>query len=370
MSQIPDYDHLTFIMNIFDRPFTISGYTTTLNCLEMRYPVEASINSLLGFCDEVIVVDSGSSDGTQEFIERLSSKDSRVKLFVEPVDFSHPRWAVHNDGYLKAKARDKCSGTYCWQMDVDEIVAAQGYEKINKLAPVTDDGTVLMLPMVEFWGGFERARADFLSFKLRLSKNDPRVTHGIPEALRLYDESGHEYPRPFDSDCCNYIYRDTLVDLNPQMLFPNGYEKFYGANDSRFEKFFNESLDLMPFVYHLSWLDIGRKIRHHRSYWHRYQASMYNIKLEDTAENNVFFDKPWCEVTELDIERKVEQLKVIGPRSFHHKIDSSDIGKTIPFTRSIPKELLDWYEEQVASPAPTPTLVGSVLEESALSLLL
>ena len=43
---------------------TISGYTTTYNCLKEDYPFLESIQSMLGFCDEVVVVDGCSDDGT------------------------------------------------------------------------------------------------------------------------------------------------------------------------------------------------------------------------------------------------------------------------------------------------------------------
>mgnify|MGYP003950051315 CR=1 FL=1 len=43
---------------------TLSGYTTTFNCFEKRYPVRECVESLLRFCEEVVVVDAGSTDGT------------------------------------------------------------------------------------------------------------------------------------------------------------------------------------------------------------------------------------------------------------------------------------------------------------------
>lgn len=326
----------------FPKNFSVSGYTTTYNCLSACYPFEISIRSMLGFCDEIIVVDSGSTDGTLERLYALQKKEPRIKVFVEPVDFNHPRWAVHNDGYLKGKARAKCQAEYCWQMDVDEIVVPQDWPKVNILPTVMGQHQLIMLPMIEFWGSFDRIRADFFTLKLRFSKNDPRIIHGIPQHVRMYDENGHEYPRPFESDCCNYIYKDTLADVPPAISLPRGFENSDGVEDPNYPEMFNKLIDIFPSVLHLSWLDFPRKIKHYQTYWHKYQYSMYNLKIEDSAETNVMFDKTWAEVSDQDIQQKAQEFYQIGPRSFHGKINYSKIGRTLPFNRPIPQELIDW----------------------------
>ena len=58
---------------------TISGYTTTYQCLQRHYPVKECVRSLLGFCDEVVVVDAGSTDGTIEVMNQLQREDSRLR---------------------------------------------------------------------------------------------------------------------------------------------------------------------------------------------------------------------------------------------------------------------------------------------------
>lgn len=327
---------------------TISGYTTNYNCIASHYPFELSIRSMLDALDEVVVVDAGSTDGTLERLYSMQRQDSRLKVFVEPVDFSHPRWAIHSDGYLKAKARARCTGDFCWQMDSDEIIRVEDYEKIRRLPQHFKGVGVVMLPMIEFWGSFERVRADFLSWKIRFSKNDPLVTHGIPRSKKMFDAQGHEYPRPYDSDSCNYLFKETQEDMPFDLYLPPGFENFCGVSDPRYPACFEAAVEALPAVYHLSWLDLPRKIRHYKSYWPKFHRSMYNQPFVDTAEANVMFDKPWSEVTEDDIQALAATLKVIGPRSFHKKLDRNKIGKTIPWTRPIPDGLRVWAAENEA----------------------
>ena len=51
---------------------------------------------------------------------------------------------------------------------------------------------------------------------------------------------------------------------------------------------------------------------------------MYRFDTEDTAENNVMFDKPWADVTEDDISKLSERLaNELGGWIFHNKVDFS-----------------------------------------------
>ena len=161
----------------------ISGYTTTYNCISGQYPFRESIASMLGFCDEVVVVDAGSSDGTLEELRRMSDCDDRIVVHVQQRDWSDPRSAVF-DGQQKALARAICTGDFCWQQDSDEIVHENDYQKVRDMVssfPTNID--LVALPVVEFWGRTDKARIDVNPWKWRISRNAPHITHGIPASF-------------------------------------------------------------------------------------------------------------------------------------------------------------------------------------------
>jgi glycosyltransferase involved in cell wall biosynthesis len=45
---------------------------------------------MLGFCDEVVVVDGASTDGTYEALQKLAEEDPRVKVYQNEFDWSEP----------------------------------------------------------------------------------------------------------------------------------------------------------------------------------------------------------------------------------------------------------------------------------------
>jgi len=189
------------VRNMMNYKPTIGGYITTHNCIKQNYPFEESIKSLLGFCDEVCVVDGGSTDGTIEILNSLASIDPRVKINVVPRDWTHPRFAVF-DGVQKADARSMCTSEFLWQMDSDEIVHENDYEKIKDIVRKFPKGVDLIaLPVLEYWGSSKKVRVDINPWKWRLSRNNKNITHGIPRQQRRFDEENRLYSA--GSDGCD-----------------------------------------------------------------------------------------------------------------------------------------------------------------------
>lgn len=316
------------IKNSMEKIETISGYTTTKDCIQQKYPYIQAIKSMLGFCDQVVVVDGGSTDGTWESLVELSKTDDRIIIEQKKRDWSHPRFAVF-DGLQKAYARSLCTGDWCWQIDSDEIVHEKDYQKIkNLIQRIPKSIHLIALPVVEYWGSPEKVRIDVNPWKWRLSRNHRHITHGIPKQLRREDDKGELYAHP-GTDGCDYIDSSTY-DIIPCMSFYNNevhskrIEALKGNEECLewYENWFNNAVENLPGVHHYSWMNLERKIKTYKNYWSKHWQSLYNIEQQDTIENNMFFDKKWSEVSDNDIKELSKKLKnKMGGWVFHKKID-------------------------------------------------
>ena len=331
------------ILDDMDIQPRISGYTTTYNCIDQKYPYIQSIKSMLGFCEEVVVMDGGSTDGTFEALLTLAETEYRLVVKQNKVDWNAPRAAVE-DGLQKARARSFCTQKYCWQQDSDEIVHEDHYQAIHGLCrqfpPYVD---IISLPVVEYWGSLEKVRLDITPWKWRISRNKPNITHGIPLQNRKTDENGLLYATQ-GTDGCDYINSETFEPVPHASFYsPEVHEMRIAALKQepnalkKYEDWFNHVVNIMPSVFHYSWLDIERKIYTYKNFWQTHWESLYNTKQEDTAENNMFFDKPWKDITAEEITAKAKELSEnLGGWVFHSKVNFDTPTPSISIKKSQP----------------------------------
>ena len=187
-----------------------------------------------------------------------------------------------------------------------------------------------------------------------MSRNSPRITHGIPAHLRGKDDQGRDIALP-GTDGCDPIDRTTgepIVFLGFMTKEAEQARQAASRGDEQalvaFEAWFERVVQNVPSVYHTSWLDIARKIRLYATNrdtygWSRHWETLNGKKYEDTAENNMFFDKPWSEVTDQDIEQRAKELaEQTGGHIFHTKYDGRKTPwmtlKNVGVPREIPRK--------------------------------
>tara|TARA_R100000664_G_scaffold33807_2_gene52116 strand:+ start:2036 stop:3952 length:1917 start_codon:yes stop_codon:yes gene_type:complete len=339
------------ITEFIDRDITVSGYTQAYNVMESNYPWRESINSLLGFCDEVVVLDGGSNDGTYEELQKWAKEEDRLVVRQLKRDWDNPRFALYN-GQQKAAARTLCTKEWCWQVDIDEVVHEEDYHKVKKLLrQIPKTVKMICLPVIEYWGGTEKVRVDVNPWKWRLSKNDPHITHDVNADHRRYDEEGNLYSAGSDGD--DYVSTDSYqVIPSTNFYTPAVHEVRMNAlkGDEKsletYENFINAAVRELPGVHHYSWFDLKRKVYSYKNFWSKHWASLYNKVIDDVPENNMFFDKKWADVSDKEIDEISQRMKEeMGGWIFHERIDFSRPTPSMQIEKSHPGIMKEWLDK-------------------------
>lgn len=313
------FDAQKLLSTYKERRSKIAGYTHVLDAESRGFPYVESILSMLGFCDEVVVVDGGSTDGTLEKIRAIG--DPRIKVLERKWDLSEPGM----DGMQKAFGRAMCSvgpDDFLWQQDADEVVHEDDYEKIRRLVRrFPRDVDVLHLPVVELWGDAKTVRTDRHAWKWRLSRNSFRVTHGINKDARVVDQkTGRTHAKKGASDGCEYVDIMTGEHLPHKGFWTDELELLRRSDPAEYGRRMNAVFGELPSVFHYSWADIPRKIRNFKQFWNVCWSNLY----ADPAPVDRFPDV----ATEEDVLRKAIELKERGGE--HGPASTFVLGRTNP----------------------------------------
>lgn len=98
----------------------LSGYTVCRNAIRLDYPVDLAIRSMLPVCDEVVVCDSDSTDGTIEMLERMRDKEPKIRIinYHWPNPKGDAKWFVNWLNFT----REHLSYDMQLELDADEVL--------------------------------------------------------------------------------------------------------------------------------------------------------------------------------------------------------------------------------------------------------
>ena len=252
----------------------ISGYVTVFNCELAEMPYLESIVSMLGFCDEVVVLDGMSTDGTWENLKETFQGNSKIVLERSKYDVSIPLM----DGMQKQIARNMCSGQVLYQQDADEVVAEYDYERMRSIGHQFKPGwPVISLPVFNLLGSQGHADNKATPWKWRFSWNDGTIGHGVYAGSRAYTHNGTPYSK--NTDGCE------LIVLSTGDWAPNGgFVGYFSPADIAMSM--KNAHEKLPAVWHYSWYSMARKAR----LWHRFWRHQWtNIRGGGQALENYEF---------------------------------------------------------------------------------
>lgn len=125
---------------------TLGGTLIVRNAIAFDYPLEAAVKSLLGVCDQVIVLDGYSDDnGTWVLLEKLARENRRLALMRK-------EWNPTPMGTWLATltnvAREALGARMHLNLQADEVLHENDYDLIRELAST---GKTWTLERLNFW---------------------------------------------------------------------------------------------------------------------------------------------------------------------------------------------------------------------------
>lgn len=128
---------------------TIGGFSFIRNAFEYDYCLDASINSLLDLCDEVIMVDCESTDGTLEYLYKKASVNNKLKIH-------HHKWECAS-GYKRFRilteyAKNQLETDWSFLLYADEVLHHESIPVIRQAMEI--DADTILCRRLNFWNDF------------------------------------------------------------------------------------------------------------------------------------------------------------------------------------------------------------------------
>lgn len=135
-------------------------------CLNEERNIRRCLESL-AWCNELIVIDSGSTDKTLEICDELG-----VKVLFNP-------WSGYRD--QKQFGLNQCSNEWCLSLDADEVVSSELAQEIPMVLSASGNSAVNgfeLLRVVFHLGRWWRKGGWYPEYRLRLVRKDKTVWGG------------------------------------------------------------------------------------------------------------------------------------------------------------------------------------------------
>lgn len=278
---------------------TISGYLTIFNGEKVQLPYLEAVRSMLPWCDEVVVMDGESTDGTVEKLQALALTNPKLRILQSKYDATFPLM----DGSQKQLARMACRGDVVVQLDADEVFHEKDYKNLRDLMQqITPESPVLALPVVNLIGSEDRADTEGNMWKWRASWNHRHWGHGVMMGNRRVTADGVPYSA--GDDGCFWV---TLPE--GQGLKIGGFYRPGKKGD-----FLAMARDLQmaekewPIVWHYGGYDLARKSKMWHTFWKdQWETIRQGPALENRLWEQVMVARPKEDLTDEDFREEAER---------------------------------------------------------------
>ncbi len=159
----------------------LTGITWAYNAISQDYCLSESVASLKEFCDEVVVLDAGSTDGTSELIKTFQDKHTRIILCDnEEWKSQHGKYKL---SYFTNKAIEQVNTDWIYCQQADEITHEKSYEWIKKAIEVNAEG--YLISRINLWN----TPYEQLNVTLDRMPCSPQIVRLAKAKYRAYDDA-------------------------------------------------------------------------------------------------------------------------------------------------------------------------------------
>jgi hypothetical protein len=137
------------------------------DAIKQGYPFAESIASALPICDEFLVSDGYSTDGTFKMLQRISSLNRKVRVYQD-------EWSMKGlplIAYISNNLRKKCKSDYLFYVQAPEIVHEDSVKMINAFPELFPHVDTFTLPYMTVISNFKIHE----EFRLRFCRNISRI---------------------------------------------------------------------------------------------------------------------------------------------------------------------------------------------------
>lgn len=154
--------------------------------------LDRCLESVVGWADEIVVVDGGSTDGTVEIARKFESK---IIATDNPAMFH----------LNKQRALDGSMGDWILQLDADEVVSEELRKEITDIISVRNSFSGYFIPRKNYFlGHWLRKGGQYPDYVIRLFRrgNGRFPCQSVHEQIQIDGRVGH-----LDSPLLHYSYR-------------------------------------------------------------------------------------------------------------------------------------------------------------------
>ncbi len=146
----------------------ISCFMILRNVLSQGYPFIEAIAQALPVCDEMLLGDGGSTDGTLQVLRKLEQLNPKIRVYIDPWPgrgFAYDlRWATN-------KLMGRCRGDYVLYIQANEVIHERSWEYLRSIPEIWPEAITFSLPFILLY----RTLKFHEQYRLRMARKLPFI---------------------------------------------------------------------------------------------------------------------------------------------------------------------------------------------------